>query len=229
MIKVGAFVAAWKEELMASRIFWNERRLSGVLLTLGALLFSIAVVSRMPGANITAYLTTQAWGSMLLVAAVLVTVLGLATLVTLLREAGVHILARLGLIGFLYSAVLGALYFALKAGAAEAARWIYALVLIYNALAFLSVTVYGGALLRTRLLPRWIEWASIAGSIVLLVVSLILLEYFPAFPGGMLLTVGILLLLRKYPIPTSGRTEIILSMRRLLSRRLWQNGEPHAE
>lgn len=205
---------------MTNRIFWNERRLTGVLLMLGALLFGIAVLSRMPSVNFTEYITTQQWGSMLVVAAVIVTVLGLATLVTLLQEAGAHTLSWLGLIGFLYGAVLGVIYFALKVSAEESARWAYALMLIYNTLAFLSIAVYGGTLLRTRLLPRWVEWASIAWSIALLAVSLIFLEYFPAFPHGMLLMVGILLLLRRYRVPAGGRKEVVLSVSRLLSRRL---------
>ncbi len=205
---------------MANRIFWNERRLTGVLLTLGAVLFGIAMVSRMSGVNIIDLVTAQQWGLMLVVAAVIVTVLGLATLVTLLQESGAHTLPQLGLVSFLYGAVLGVIYFALKVSVDESARWAYTLVLIFNTLAFLAIAVHGGMLLQTRLLPKWVGWASIAWSLALLVVSLIALEYYPAFPHGMLLMVGILLLLRTYPVPAGGRKEVVLSVSRLLSRRL---------
>ena len=43
----------------AIRIFWNERRITGVLLILGALLFGIAVASRVPGVKITDYVTAH--------------------------------------------------------------------------------------------------------------------------------------------------------------------------
>lgn len=195
------------------RIFWNERRLTGVLLTLGALLFGIAVISQAFGVKITDYVAAQQWSWMLVIAAVVVTAVGLTTLITMLREAGDYALARLGLISFLFGSMLGVIYLALKVGAEGSAvpslpsQWAYALVLIYNTLAFLSIAVYGGALLRTRLLPKWVEWVSVAWSAALLIVSLIALEYYPAFPHEMILVVGILLLLRRYRILAGERHE----------------------
>jgi hypothetical protein len=197
---------------MTNRIFWNERRLTSVLLSLGALLFGIALVSQAFGVKIMDYVAAPQWGWLLMIVAVVLTALGLIILATLLREAGDRTLSPLGLIGFLFGTILGIIYLALKAGAEASAvpgflsRWAYTLVLIYNTLAFLTIAVHGGRSLQTRLLPKWIRWASIAGCMALLVMSLIALEHYPAFPHEMLLVVGIMLLLRRYRASAGERT-----------------------
>jgi hypothetical protein len=136
----------------------SERTTSGALLTLGALLAFVAGalygLGGSDGPQLLFVLTRS-----FVVAAVVTNALGLALLESLLRDAGERVLSRLGLIGFLIGAVLLVVAEAfLIAGRGV----VDPLVRVYVVLAFLSVSAYGVALLRTRLLPTWVGWTTIA-------------------------------------------------------------------
>jgi hypothetical protein len=137
----------------------SERIPSGALLTVGAMLaFFGAALFGLGGrdsANSLFFLTRS-----FILAAVVTNALGLALLESLLRDAGERVFSRLGLIGFLIGAALAVVAEALLLdGSGDA---IYTLNRVYVVLAFLSQAAYGGALLRTALLPTWVGRMTIA-------------------------------------------------------------------
>ncbi len=137
----------------------SERSTSGALLTLGALLaFVGAALFGLGGRDASSplFVLTRS----LILAAVVTNALGLALLESLLRDAGERVLSRLGLIGFLIGAALAVVAEALLLDGSG--YLIYTLNRVYVVLAFLSQAAYGGALLRTRLLPIWVGRMTIA-------------------------------------------------------------------
>lgn len=119
------------------------------------------------------------WTNAFFMVSIMVTMLGLALLTTLLREAGDRIFSQLGLILFVFGATLWFLQLAFWLSidpwaAQEMARtgvmpdyyvpltlWTQALFVIYTLLAFCALAVYGGAMLSTRVLPQWMGWLAI--------------------------------------------------------------------
>ena len=105
--------------------------------------------------------------------------LGLAILTKVLRDAGDRTFSSLGLIAALFGAVLMVIFLSVSLGLGllagqETARTgmvtgYYALVsaatqpllVIYTLLTFAAVFAYAGALLNTRVLPRWVGWVTI--------------------------------------------------------------------
>lgn len=156
----------------------------------------------------------------------IVTPLGLAMLTRLLRDAGDRTCSQLALIAALFGAVLWVTDLALSLGisllaAQETARTgvvpgYYApfqattqpLFVIYTMLTFAAVLAYGGAVLNTRVLPRWVGWVTIVYTLLNLVAA--------GFAGGnaapavhylMPMVMGILLLLQRYQIPAGSQRE----------------------
>ena len=205
---------------MVNSTFWTEPRFTGLALILGALLFGFG------GGLYTAVRDTK--GNLIFglpprecLRVVFdhprlwqwATILGLAMLTTLFRDAGDHLFSQLGLVAFAFGAVLWVIHLAFRlqidpGAAQETAKtevmpefyvpltlWTHALFVIYTVLAFSAMVAYGGAVLSTHLLPQWVGWVTIVYSLA----GLGLL----AFPGDappflhhlMPLLMGILLLL----------------------------------
>ncbi|HEY6408814.1 MAG TPA: hypothetical protein VIY29_15240, partial [Ktedonobacteraceae bacterium] len=119
------------------------------------------------------------WATLLVISGVIVTILGLTLLTILLRDAGDRMFSQLGLVAFVFGAVLLVIHmaFGLRVdpwAAQEAARtevlpefyvpltlWLHALFVIYTILAFSALAAYGGAVLVTGVLPHWVGWISI--------------------------------------------------------------------
>jgi hypothetical protein len=175
----------------------DERMVAGALLVAGSLLSFVAIVfivgivdptgrsivsmtaeARLPliAANAGRWELGWAFG----IAGIVVTVLGLAMLEAVLRSTGDRILGRLGLIAFLFGAVLTVVGRASEvsvtiwaaretsAGApiptllAPVVDWSNTLTAIYTALAFAALVAFGGSILRTGLLSRGVGWAAVA-------------------------------------------------------------------
>jgi len=137
----------------------SERSTSGALLILGAMLAFVGAslygLGGIDSADSLLFLVTRNF----ILAAVVTNALGLALLESLLRDAGERVLSRLGLIGFLIGAALVVVAEALLL---DGRGYVESLVRVYVVLAFLSQSAYGGALLRTRLLPTWVGRMTIA-------------------------------------------------------------------
>jgi hypothetical protein len=207
----------------------DEYRLAGVLLILAFVLFgigaSLPVVGERGNSGIYTlplreHLLAVAenavawrWANVLMGAAVVILAAGLSELATVLEASGERALSRLGLIGFLFAAVLWVIFSAWRAtvtvlaaeetvasGSVPAyyeplARWGFALFYAYAVVAFLALAAYGGSLIGAGLLPPWVGWATLVYSVALLVLLLATGDTLPAFhyPPGLL--IGILLLI----------------------------------
>jgi hypothetical protein len=150
----------------------SERIASGALLVLGAMLAFIGAalfgLGGGDGAGSPLFVPTRSF----ILAAVVTNALGLALLESLLRDAGERVLSRVALIAFLIAAALAVVQEALVL---DGMRYVDPLDRVYVVLAFLSQSAFGGALLRTRLLPTWVGRMTIAWNLgwfaVLLAVS----------------------------------------------------------
>jgi hypothetical protein len=123
------------------------------------------------------------WATILFMCGVIVTILGLALLSTLLWDAGDPAFSQLGLVAFVFGAMLWIIHLAFRLridswAAQETAKttalpefyvpltlWTHALFVIYTVLAFSAMVAYGEALLSTHMLPQWVGWVTIVYSL----------------------------------------------------------------
>jgi hypothetical protein len=111
------------------------------------------------------------WERGLVMAAVEVVVLGWGLLERMLEAAGDTVLAPMGLLMLLLSAVL---VLVAESYSLSKQEWLQVPIMIHVVLALLAQAAFGGALLQTGLLAGWIGWATILWSVGLLV-------YLPVF------------------------------------------------
>lgn len=120
------------------------------------------------------FLFDPMWEKFWNAAFVLVTFYGLAILEELLRRAGDQVFSRLGLVSFTLATVMFLAMIVLDANDLSGGRDVEA---YFIALAYPAVIAYGLAILRTRLLARWI------GIAVVLWTAVILVRVFPHNQG----------------------------------------------
>jgi len=166
------------------------------------------------------------WSFSLFISGIIVTLLGLAMLTTLLRDARDRIFSYLALIVFLFGNVLMVIYIAFPLGveplaAQETVRtgvvpdyyvqltlWTQPLFVIYTILAFSALAAYGGAILSTRVLPHWVGWLALVYGLAGLVLVGFAAGNVPPFLHYLMpIVMGILLLLRRYQLPTRSHRE----------------------
>ena len=179
---------------MMKSTFWTQRRFTGITLIGGCLLFLAGASMPLTDTKgnfiwglpprewllvIFAHPTLWQWATILLLSGVVVMLLGLTLLTSLLRDAGDRTFSPLGLIAFVFGAVLWVIILAFRLSidpwaAQETARtaalpdfyvpltlWTHALFVIYTILAFSALAAYGAAMLSTRVLPHWVGWLAI--------------------------------------------------------------------
>lgn len=187
---------------MVERTLWAWRTFTGIVLLLGGVLFQgsawipltigpptpltdnkgTAIYSLPSKALLEVVLQHQTlwwWTNACFIGSTLVTLLGLALLTTLLRQAGDRIFSHLGLILFVLAATLWVIQRAVPLSidpwsAQELARtgllpdyyvpltlWTQALFVIYTLLAYGALVAYGAAILSTGVLPRWMGWLAL--------------------------------------------------------------------
>jgi hypothetical protein len=168
----------------------NERRLSGAGLVLGFVFILAGALSfTADEGRIDPAFAALPKGNLLSLGMV-ATALGLALLESQLRDAGERVLSRAGLVAFLFAA---GLWLVAEAISMDGGSWVYPLERDYVLLSCFSMACYGGALLRTRLLSRWIGWFGVAWGVIWLGVAL--LTFIPPLtPNLVPLVVGIALL-----------------------------------
>jgi len=163
------------------------------------------------------------WASVLFLSGTLVTLLGFAQLTTLLRGAGDQAFSYLGPIALVFGAVLWVIHLAFRLSidfwAAQVTastgvlpvfyvpltQWTDVLFVVYTILTFLAAAAYGGALLSTRLLPRWLGWVTIAYSLFFLGLTAAFGNAPPLLHHLLPIVMGILLLLRRYQVPAGSQ------------------------
>ncbi len=110
---------------------------------------------------------------------VTLTVVGFGAFTSVLRGAGDRLLSELGLVAYVFGAVFGIVSLVFRVtlevwAAREMAQsgvlpigfeawrqWAALLFAIYMVIGYLSVAAYGGALLGTGLLARWLGWTAV--------------------------------------------------------------------
>jgi len=167
--------------------------LSSLIFLPGALLYASKAIWKWTTGKRPVYLY---WERGLVIAAVVVVVLGWGLLERTLEAAGDTILAPLGLITLLISAVLVLVAETYNLSKQE---WLYAPIVVSVVLAFLAQAVFGAALLQTGLLPGWVGWATIIWNLTWLVLLPIFRPrdiYYPWLHYVAPLLIGIALLLK---------------------------------
>ncbi|MGO8948747.1 MAG: hypothetical protein ACLQUY_14065 [Ktedonobacterales bacterium] len=184
--------------------FWTQRRFTGITLIVGCFIFLGAAgvmptdkqgnfITNLPLREqlltVNAHIAQLQWSLSLFITGLIVTILGLAMLTMLLRNAGDRTFSLLALVALVFGGVLMVIFLAFPLGveslAAQATArtgvipdyfmaltlWTNVLFAIYTILAFVALAFYGGAVLSTRLLPHWVGWLLIAYSLAGLVVT----------------------------------------------------------
>lgn len=129
--------------------------LSGITFVPGGLLFTGRAIFKWPSAQAPTFLY---WERGLVMAALLLAALGFALLAGLLGEAGDKILSPVGQAVFLIGTVL---CLAAEAFSLSRQEYAYAPIVVFVVLVFLGEAAFGGAILRTGLLPGWVGWTTI--------------------------------------------------------------------
>lgn len=164
-----------------------------IVFTFGGVLFTGRAFLKWQIAETSSHLI---WERGFVIGGVLATVLGLALLENMLRAAGEPVLSRLGMVTYLFGAVVVV--------AAETAYlgkrdWIYPQIVLYVILAFLAQAAFGASLLQTGLVAGWAGWAVILWNLGWLLVMFIVRPrdiYFPVLHHVAPLLIGIALLIQ---------------------------------
>jgi len=134
------------------------------------------------------------WERSFLMAAVVLTAIGLVLLEGHLQNTDGRVLARAGATAYLFGGILVVAAEALNLNPGQNT---YALIVIYVVLALLAQATMGGSLLQAGLLPAWIGWVTILWNIAWLVVLPVTSPrdiYYPGLHHLMPLLIGIALL-----------------------------------
>ncbi len=221
---------------MPKNAFWTRRRFTGITLIVGCFLFlgALGLMPRDAQGNfivnlplreqllvISAQTSLFRWSFRLVISGLIVTLLGLAMLTMLFRDALDRTFSSLALIALLFGDVLMVIYIAFPLGIAPLAAqetgktgvvpdsyvqltlWTQPLFVIYTILAFSALAAYGGAVLSTRVLPHWIGWLAIIYSLAGLVLAGLAAGNVPPFLHHLVpILIGVLLLLRRSQVPS---------------------------
>ena len=152
---------------------WNERSIAAALLFLGFLLVIPAVLINAPGMGVNSVwgrklplLFDPAWQKYWSIAFVVVTLYGQVIFEVILREAGDHIFSRLGMVTFTLASAMWLIGVVLDLNSVQGGRDFESFFIV---LAFPAVLAYGLAILRTKVLARWIGVAVVLWSTALLI------------------------------------------------------------
>jgi hypothetical protein len=220
---------------MPKSTFWTHRRFTGITLMVGCCLFlgALGLIPRDARGNFMVILPLREqlfviaaqpslfqWSFSLVISGLIVTLLGLAMLTLLFRDAFDRIFSSLALIALLFGDVLVVMYIAFPLGIAPVAAqdtvrtgvvpgyyvqltlWTQPLFVIYTILAFAALAAYGGAILSTHVLPHWVGWLSIVYVLAGLVLAGFTAGNIPPFLHHLMpILMGALLLLRQGQAP----------------------------
>jgi hypothetical protein len=140
------------------------------------------------------YPAGQAWQSNTLTVGLVLTLLGLATFQEVITDAGDRLLARWGTIAYLVGVVLWLVGDAIDFAGG---RFIFELERDYVVLACLAIAAFGAAILRTRILPRWVGGVAIVWAAVWTVLYLSRIAEAPLGPNLIPALFGVELLVHR--------------------------------
>jgi hypothetical protein len=177
----------------------EERRVAGSLLVTGFAILIVAGVLYGDGS----YPAGHAWQSNALTVGLVLTLLGLTAFQVVLTDSGDRLLARLGTIAYLVGVVLWIVDDALDLAGGQ---FISELERDYVVLACLAIAAFGGAILRTRILPRWVGGVAVVWAVVWTVLYLDRIGEAPLGPNLIPGLFGLELLVhRSYAAPRRAR------------------------
>lgn len=177
--------------MMLNPDFWTQSRLAALFFVLSfpAMALGIAMFFGRNGLQ-------GGTGSILergaLVAAVVMTVIGVVFLNAPLQETAGRALSRIGLALYLLAAA--ALLVPEAMPFLPGGRSVYALIVVYVVLALIAQAAVGGALLQAGLAPKWVGWVTIVWNLGWLIVLPVVTPrdmYYPILHGLMPLIIGI--------------------------------------
>jgi hypothetical protein len=169
--------------------------------------------------------TLAQWSMSLFLSGIIVTALGFALLTRLLWDSGERAFSYLALLASWFGVVLVVIYLAFRLGvdplaAQETARtgavpdyyeplklWGTTLFQVYTVCACSALALYGGALLVSRMLPRWLSWTAIIYGLLVLLLFAYAHDIPPFLHYLLPIVIGILLLLRRYQLPTASHRQ----------------------
>ena len=193
--------ARLRKKLMIDPQYWSIERAAGFVLVLGnvallpgLMMFWIRGGHRGGAPRSHAHFV---WERSFIMAAVVLTAIGLVLLEGHLQNTDGRILARTGATAYLFAGVFVVAAEALSLS--QGYEKLYALIVIYVVLAFLAQAVLGGSLLQSGSLAAWIGWLAILWNIAWLVALPVTSPrdiYFPVLHHVMPLVIGIALLLK---------------------------------
>lgn len=181
--------------------FFPELRLTGTFLILSSVIFlaaatffTIRFIWELPVGNTPAFFL---WERSFVIAALLAALLSFTLLERVLEAAGDGILASMALVLFLVAAILAVI--------AETISFpnddiVYPPIVAYVVLSFLGQAIFGMALLRTGLLPRWVGWVTVTWNLAMLTFLIVTKPqdmYYPWLHYIAPLLIGIALLRKK--------------------------------
>ena len=137
----------------------GEHRVAGWLLVIGFVFLVLAAFLYGFGT----YPWGETWQHNVLAVGLVLTLFGLAAFQLILTDAGDRLLARLGTIAFLVGVVL---WLVGEAIALDSGRFIFEFERDYVVLACVAIAMFGGAIVRTPVLPRWVGHTAMAWAVV---------------------------------------------------------------
>jgi len=186
-------LGAWTHGKTPAEAKSQLARLAAGLFIVGAVIFWIGATS-FPGMRLEGIAANQPGhfltsGTFLV--ATVITLAGVTLFTLVLRDAGDRVLSALGLVAYLFGAVLWTVHLGFRLtvmiwAAQELTRtgmappwyepwrtWAGLLFGIYHVLAYLALVAYGAAVLKTALLARWVGW-------ICIILALVWLPFFGA-------------------------------------------------
>jgi energy-converting hydrogenase Eha subunit A len=169
---------------MLARRGISERTAAASLLVLSFMIFFVAgvlfngrVLWKWEIKNLSTYMT---WERSLVIVPTVTTSLGLVLLSDMLTEGGDIFLARLGMMAYLFGAVL---VVSAETTFVSKSEWNYAQVILYVMLALLGQAAIGAALLHTGFAAVWVGWVTVLWNVIFLIIFIIVRPrdvYYPA-------------------------------------------------
>jgi hypothetical protein len=183
------------------RKLFPELRLTGMLLIFSSVIFMVAAtfftirfILELPVGTTPAFFL---WERSLVIAALLAALLSVTLLKRVLEAAGDNILAPMALVLFLVAAILAVVA---ETMSFPSDNIVYPPIVAYVILSFLAQAIFGMALLRTGLLPKWVGWVTVIWNLAMLVFLVVTKPqdmYYPWLHYVAPLLIGIALLQKK--------------------------------
>ena len=178
----------------------SERTIAASLLVLTFMVFEIGGILFTGRAMLNWHIEDQdshmRWERSFVILPTVTTVLGLALLADMLHSAGDTFLAQLGMVTYLFGAVL---VVANETTYLSKREWNNPQVVVYVVLACLAQAAFGAALLQTGLVTGWAGWTTLIWNLGYLLIILIFHPreiYYPAIHYVAPLVIGLVLLAR---------------------------------